>query len=253
MNHDRFDRLSQTLADTSLHSRRGVLAALAIAVLGTLVGVDSDAAGAKPKSRRHAKRKSRHESSPRQQDAQGRLHPTSSRLQPKPSTRCKFSRAGVPCQEAICTGETTLRPACACTKRGRCECPDEAACTNHLVCQNGACLTKCGDDLDCAKGTTCDADGSCTVALPGPSCNCSNLNYCSGNGNCTPECTCVCNEGWTGAACDELPPVNCSDHLTCAECTNDTRNGCVFCSTSVDGATGVCVTSDQCLLPQDGC
>jgi hypothetical protein len=123
------------------------------------------------------------------------------------------------------------------------------------VCRQGACLTRCVDDFDCANGTSCESDGNCTVPPPGPSCDCANLDYCSGNGSsCTPECTCVCKEGWTGATCDTpANRVTCSDHLTCEECTSDTINGCAFCSFTVDGANDVCVTSDQCLNPRDGC
>jgi hypothetical protein len=248
MNHNRFDRLSQNVADPSLHSRRGVLAALGIAVLGALAGVDIDAASATHKSRRSTKRKTRHEAKPRRKDARGRLRATtlaSDDIRCEPFTTC---------QEAACIDETTFRPACTCAKRGSCECPDAVACANHLVCQKGACLITCVDDLDCAKGATCDADGHCTVPPIGPSCDCSNLNSCSGNGSCTPECTCVCHEGWAGAACNELPnPVTCSDHLTCAACSTDTVNGCTFCSTTLDGATDVCVTADQCLVARDGC
>jgi hypothetical protein len=59
MNHNRIDRLSQTLDDTNLQSRRGVLAALGIAVLGALAGVDTNAASAKRKTghQGNAKRK----------------------------------------------------------------------------------------------------------------------------------------------------------------------------------------------------
>jgi hypothetical protein len=117
-------------------------------------------------------------------------------------------------------------------------------------------LTSCDNNDDCGVGT-CKADGTCTVAGPGPSCDCSNLNYCSGisNGTCTPECTCVCHEGWTGAQCDtpDRHGSVCSEHVTCEECASDTFGGCVYCEAAIGGATGVCVTSDQCLVPQDGC
>ena len=247
MNQNRFDRLSQTLADPRFQSRRGVLAALGITVLGALAGVEPDAASAKGKSRRRTKRKTRHEAKPRQDATRDRLRASTTT---RDGIRCKRFTT---CQEATCIDETTFRPACTCSKRGSCECPEAVACANNLVCHQGACLTKCVDDLDCANGTTCEAEGSCTVPPIGPSCDCSNLNYCSGNGSCTLECMCVCDEGWTGAACNELPPVSCSDHLTCEECTNDSYGGCVFCEAAIGGATGVCVTSDQCLVPQDGC
>ena len=61
MNHNRFDRLSQTLDDTNLQSRRGILAALGIAVLGALAGVDTNAASAKRKTRRESKPKTGHQ------------------------------------------------------------------------------------------------------------------------------------------------------------------------------------------------
>jgi hypothetical protein len=74
MNHNRIDRLSQTLDDTNLQSRRGVLAALGIAVLGALAGVDTNAASAKRKMRRESKPKTRQQG--KSNDAVGdvRLH-----------------------------------------------------------------------------------------------------------------------------------------------------------------------------------
>ena len=249
MNQNRFDRLSQTLADTSLHSRRGILAAVGITVLGALAGVDTDAASAGRKSRRSTKRKTRHGAKARQNATRNQHRsPTlaSDKIRCEPFTTC---------QEAACIDETMLRPACTCSRRGSCECPDDVVCANHLVCQRekGVCLTECRDDFDCAKGATCGADGRCTVATPGPSCDCANLNFCRGNGSCTPDCTCVCDEGWTGASCDT--PVNastCSDHLTCDECMNDTADDCHFCSTTV-GGPAVCVNVDFCVILQDGC
>src|SRR5688500_11963587 len=74
MDLNRFDRVSQSLADTSLKSRRGVFAALGVAVLGVLAGVDADAASAKRKSRRHTKRKRGHESKPNNRDGSARPH-----------------------------------------------------------------------------------------------------------------------------------------------------------------------------------
>jgi hypothetical protein len=258
MNHDRFDRLSQTLGDTTLQSRRGILATLGIAVLGALAGVDSDAASAKGKSRRHTKGKKHHASKPRHKDTPGRLRASSSKRQrkPEPDSRCAFSRAGDPCQQAACVDETTLQPACSCEEQGQCICPTAVACPNHLVClkEKGVCLTECRDDFDCATGATCEADGRCTVPPSGLSCDCANLNYCNRNGSCMSDCTCVCDDGWTGAGCETPAYVpTCSDFVTCGECTAHYELGCIFCSATADGATGVCVQSDQCVISQDRC
>jgi hypothetical protein len=219
-----------------VNTMRNVGQVLGIAVLGALAGVDPDAATAQRKSRRRAKR--------------------SRQTRPEPDGRCEFSSPGDPCQDAACIDETTLRPACSCDEQGQCICPDAAACPNHLLCvrEKGVCLTECRDDFDCAKGTICEADGRCTVQTSGPSCDCANLDYCNGNGSCTLECTCVCYEGWTGATCGETPnDAKCSDHLTCLACNSDIADGCVFCSSTIGGANDVCVTADECLIPQDGC
>lgn len=250
MDHNLFDRLSQTLANSSLRSRRSILATLGVVVLGALAGVDPDAASARRKSRNHTRHKPRHAAKPGQHHARGSLRAAGRK---KPDSRCESTTNGAPCQESFCIDEITLQPACTCDGEGQCNCPSAAACPNHLGCQKGACLTSCVDETDCAKGATCDADGQCTAASDDPTCDCANLNFCSGNGSCTPECTCVCDEGWFGAACDAQPTLQCSDHVTCQECADDVFNGCVFCSATVAGASGVCVTSDQCLVPQDGC
>jgi hypothetical protein len=256
MDHNRVDHLSYMLADTRLTSRRGVLAALGIVVLGAIAGVEVKPAHAKRKSRQqtdrksrhHTKHKSRHASKAGQHGTQVRLDATRSKPSPKPivDSRCQFPKEGEPCQEAICTSETTLSPACACDEQGQCVCPDPVECANHLTCEKdkAACLTDCAADADCANGYHCE-DGTCTNL----SCDCSNLDFCNGNGRCTSICTCVCDVGWSGAACSELPEGTCSDHLTCEECEQDTLHTCVFCASTQDGATGVCVPSNVCLIP----
>jgi hypothetical protein len=246
MDHNRFDRLSQTLANTSLRSRRSILAALGVVVLGTIAGVDPEVASARHKSRRHTRHKSRHAANPGRRHARGLLRAAGRTL----DSSCEASAAGGPYHEPVCIDETTLQPACTCDGEGQWNCPAAAACPSQLACQKGSCLTQCIDDTDCAKGNICFPDGRCTVP---PSCDCANLNFCGGHGSCTQECTCVCDEGWFGAECDAQPTLQCSDRVTCQECGDDVFNGCVFCSTTVAGASGVCVTSDQCLVPQDGC
>jgi hypothetical protein len=249
MDDNRFDRLSQTLAHTSLRSRRSILATLGAALVGALTSVDSEAASAK-KSRHHTRHKGRHADKPRRHGGRGPLRATRSR---KPDSRCEPLEAGAACEEAFCIDEITFQPACACDGDGQCNCPPAVTCPHHLACQKGACLSSCAVETDCAKGATCDTDGKCTDPRDLPHCDCANLNFCSGHGSCTPECTCVCDAGWLGAACDARPTVRCSDHVTCQECSDDVYNGCVFCRDTLAGASGVCVTSDQCLIPQDGC
>jgi hypothetical protein len=249
MEHNRIDRLSQALANSSLRSRRGILAVLGVAMLGGFAGVDTETASAK-KSRHHAKHKSRRTAKPHRHNTHSSLYAARSS---KPDSVCEDYAPGDPCQEAICIDELTIQPACTCNEYGHCNCPAAAACPSHLACQKGACLTSCVSHSDCVKGTSCDAAGKCTVESKPTSCDCANLNFCSGHGSCTPECTCICDEGWFGAACDAQPKLQCSDHSACQECAADVFGGCVFCGTTVDGATGVCVTSDQCLIPQDGC
>lgn len=248
MDDNGFDRLSQSLAGTSRRSRRGVLTALGIALLGALAGVTTDDASARRKSRHHARHKTRHAT--KQRHGARRLHAARSN---KPDSRCEAFETGAPCSEAFCIDEYTFQPACTCDGDGQCKCPDAATCPHHLACQKGACLTSCAVETDCAKGATCDADGNCIDPRDGPQCDCANLNYCSGHGSCAPECSCECDEGWFGAACDAQPTLQCGDHLTCQECVDDHLNGCTYCSYAMDGATGVCVTSDQCLIPLDSC
>src|SRR3954471_19043042 len=56
----RLDHVSKTLADTRLQSRRGVIAALGAALVGTIMGIDPEAVDATPKRRRHPNHSKRH-------------------------------------------------------------------------------------------------------------------------------------------------------------------------------------------------
>jgi hypothetical protein len=247
MNTHRFDRLSQSLAETSRHSRRGILAALGITVLGALAGVDPDAARATRPSRRHTKRTKHHASTPRRKDARGQLH-AALRRKPEPDGRCAFSTAGDACQEAACSDETTLQPACRCDEQGQCTCPDPVTCPNTLVClrEKAVCLSECRGDFDCANGRVCQQDGKCEVRF---GCDCGNLNGCSGHGVCSEACTCVCDDPWTGITCSDGPVLSCDSYATCGECNAHLAEGCPWCLDGLaDGRSGVCVPADECFV-----
>lgn len=123
----------------------------------------------------------------------------------------------------------------------------------QTVCGDGSCRGGAADP--CSRPRECCSGNCLEDACVGdaPTCDCSNLNFCSSNGICTPVCTCDCDDPYTGADCSQLPTPTCADFTDCTECNNQPTLGCVFCDVTSGGATDVCVTSDQCLVPQDGC
>jgi hypothetical protein len=249
MDHSRFDRLSQTLATTSHLSRRGVLAALGVALLGTVAGVDPEAASAKGRSRKQSKGKRRHHATSRQHGTRGQL--TASGIASSESD-CRSSGAGATCQAATCVNETTMHPACTCDAKGRCKCPQDydVVCANHLTCRNGACLTGCLDHDDCSEGFTCNPQGQCVIEFI---CDCSNHNNCSGHGICTETCTCRCDDGWSGASCSDQPAKSCGDYTSCDTCATHLLEGCTWCLETLDGEADVCTRGELCVAPLEVC
>jgi hypothetical protein len=165
---------------------------------------------------------------------------------------CERYASGTPCQAAVCTGETTLQPACTCDGRGGCSCPGPMTCANHVQCRSGACLNECGNDQDCAVGYIC-SNRACVVKPTGLGCDCSNLNFCSGHGRCTDQCICECTAPYTGVACTDGPPPACSEIVGCADCQALAPVGCVFCALTTEGASNVCTTPRYCLAAAVAC
>src|SRR5439155_16474657 len=106
-----------------------------------------------------------------------------------------------------------------------------------------------------ANGTPCNGgNGTCQNGMcSSVTCDCSNLNYCSGHGTCTPLCICACEPGWSGVACTDQAPVDCSQLTACSTCQDQAAAGCVWCAQTLGGASGVCTSADQCLSPQVAC
>src|SRR5215212_523921 len=94
--------------------------------------------------------------------------------------------------------------------------PCATVCPAHSTCQQGVC-----------RGRSCSPDKTI-------SCDCSNLNWCSGHGCCTDTCFCRCDAGWFGAACDEQPIRSCSDNTTCGTCLEQRSEGCTWCLDTSD-------------------
>jgi hypothetical protein len=170
---------------------------------------------------------------------------------------CERYASGTECQAAVCTSKTTLQPACTCDGQGGCDCPGPITCPKNLGCHNGACLTSCRTNDDCANDNVCNA----AIGQCGPlfTCDCSNFNACNGHGLCTEACTCRCDEGWSGIACDiptiSLRQLGCSDYTTCGECNAHAIDSCTWCSLTLDGSggSGVCTISENCATEEYVC
>ena len=238
MNHNRLDRLSQTLADTSLQSRRGVLAALGIAVLGALAGVDTDAASAKRKTRHESKPKTGHQG--KSNDAVGdvRLHAAKR----KKHGRNRGQRHG---QERPGGGATTPPP----DGTGGGGCTSQP---NSLTCAGLCGMTKdnCGLEVDCGPcgGGGCTSDdqavtcaGKCSTVKDncGRDVNCGNT--CSGFDTCggggasnTCGCTSQPQSVTCGGRCG-METDNCGRQVDCGTCTG---GGCFIAGTQVTMANG---------------
>lgn len=163
------------------------------------------------------------------------------------------------CASGFCVGGDCCESACTAPHAtGTCA---GGACT--LTCNtgftacNGNCVDTQTDTNNCGRcGHACGTDetcqqGACTTATP--TCNCSNLNFCSGHGTCTAQCICSCDPGWSGTDCNAMPPTDCSAFVTCSECQNHAAAGCVYCAATFDNVTNVCVTALQCLNAQITC
>jgi hypothetical protein len=102
---------------------------------------------------------------------------------------------------------------CTCERKIT-QCPDN--CLGNGDCNTATGICSCGSGFNVPN---------CQPTTPGTN-NCSDLNYCSGNGRCVSG-ACVCKGNFTGIACTDLPVGGCPDSPTCDTCIG--RTGCVWC------------------------
>jgi hypothetical protein len=82
---------------------------------------------------------------------------------------CAFPGADAICSSPSCRLEG-FTPAGACDGQGACRAPEAVSCGPY-ACAEGACLTSCQSDADCAGGHEC-ADGACRLFEAASGCGC---------------------------------------------------------------------------------
>jgi hypothetical protein len=215
MDLNRFDCVSESLADTSLKSRRGVFAALGVAVLGVLAGVDADATSAKRKLRRHTKRKSGHESKPNNRDGSARPHAAKRRKHGRKRGPKGGQRDG---QEQQGSGVTTAPPDG--TGGGGCtSLPKSLTCAG--LC--GMTTDNCGYEVDCGQCSGPDGPSECVSPPLTTTCHgqCGLVgDYCARqvdcgpcDGGCTSQDQAITCAGNCGTISD-----NCGREVSCGLC-----------------------------------
>lgn len=178
--------------------------------------------------------------------------------------------SGTP-DDGLCTSNNP------CLSNGRCK-PDSPDSNRHgclfeavtggqtLTCGVGACarsIQQChnGVEQPCVPGKPspeiCNGiDDDCDGVVDNgclPTCDCSNLNFCSRHGTCTMLCVCDCEEGWTDVDCSKQVTPTCSSYTTRATCQAQAANGCVYCGTTLGGQSTVCTKAADCLSPRVSC
>jgi hypothetical protein len=92
---------------------------------------------------------------------------------------CAFPAAGTACSASACL-EGLFTPAGVCDGAGSCSVSSQQPCAPY-VCGDGACLTACEDDQNCASGYECVGD-ACQLASTNSGCGCSTRGDRAGDG-----------------------------------------------------------------------
>ena len=159
---------------------------------------------------------------------------------------CSLGFVGDQCNS--CAENYELYPACSAIP-----CTNQANCDNHADLVSGTLVTGC--TCNCSAGYTGDRCNGCSPRYEGyPNClevPCKNEANCEGhakevNGTLVSGCTCTCNTGFTGLACDacannyELYPL-CTE-IPCKKTENCNNHADNVFGTLVSGCTCTCST-----------
>jgi len=152
------------------------------------------------------------------------------------------------------------------------DCSPYSFCSGHGTCvpQNGTCICQTGYiGPDCqppatttptstttAPSSTSVTDTSSSTTTPAPSPPCYNSgDYCSGHGICNAN-VCVCNDGFSGNACQDITTTTnhyCNEFSTCSNCTTQAAQFNLACTWCADVIGGGCVNSAACLNVISSC
>ncbi|XP_042526154.1 teneurin-2 isoform X4 [Dipodomys spectabilis] len=176
------------------------------------------------------------------------------------------------CIDPTCGGHgACVDGSCVCStgyKGEHCEEVDclDPTCSSHGVCVNGGCLCSPGwGGLNCELARVqcpdqCSGHGtylpdtglcSCDPNWMGPDCSVVCSVDCGTHGVCIGG-ACRCEEGWTGAACDQrVCHPRCIEHGTCKDGKCECREGWNGEHCTIDGCPDLCNGNGRCTLGQN--
>ena len=152
------------------------------------------------------------------------------------------------CKDGACVSDTTL-PGCGSKCTTDDECANGTCCCADGTCSADCCGTKCSTDDECADGTCCCADETCSADCCKT--QCSNDNECGSCEKCENK-ACVADLGQDGQTCGSeecsvCANGTCQNKMTQRTLCNGTKeNCCPLNGKTCEDETGCCDANNPC-------